>query len=73
MEKTYMEYKIEITPLKDSGKWTARVDFSPTLPGGNRGGLITNAAKGGYNTQEEAEVAALAWAKALIDRKSSPS
>jgi hypothetical protein len=57
--------------MRRQGKWTARVDFSPKLPGGNKGGRIFKPAKGGYDTLEVAKAAALTWARGQIDLKAS--
>jgi hypothetical protein len=69
MEEKYKGFTIKVSPVKKASRWSANLDFSPALPGGNRGGVITHAAKRGYDTREKAEAAALAWAKAQIDQK----
>jgi hypothetical protein len=69
MEQTYKDFTIEVSLQETAGRWSAKVDFFPALRGGNRGGIITDAARSGYDSREKAEAAALAWAKAQIDQK----
>ena len=67
MRKQYNGYLIEISSYEQVDKWHAMVIVTPAGTGQQKSLAVGRAIIGGYNTQFEAESAALMWAKEKID------
>jgi len=70
MKEFYKTYEIEITSQKDSsGRWIADATTTPEIGAVRSMTALGDAKKGGFASQQEAETAALDWAKMRIDQK----